>query len=184
MATDKQYRPLSTAETAADASLSTRQIRDLADGVENYVRHVANFKIISLWGPDVGDQTTPWMSHDSTTDERVVGVFAGVLVPDGYTQYTTVAGHKRTAGADDILWKLYSTGYLYDGGPNLDATRLSPDYDWITVTTDSDTHAIDTQQSLDVLHGFDGFNFFVLTATNGDGSTRGCLTTLDVFPVI
>lgn len=175
--TTRQYRPISSSETATDDGLTPRFCRDMADNVNNYARALGAHKVIAqLCVPE-------WKSHSATTEERVVWVSGPRLIPDGFTDLTVVAHHYRTEGADDVVWKLYCVGWPYAGPVALNTAYLLPGYSTCTWTSSGGDLSRYATDSFDVVRGpIERRSFFVLTATNGDGSTRAALTSLDAWP--
>lgn len=170
-----QYRPVSNAEVTANAALSVRLATSFCQGIDNYAYRVGNFKLLSVFAP-VG-----WSSV-ATTAERVILPFAGRYVPDAFRRCTSVFGVQRTAGADEIEWRLYASTNPYQGPQIMDTDYLATGYKSTNVASSTDAHQVLTTQNLEIVRNSEGLIFFTLTAQSADGTAVGKLTTLDVWP--
>ena len=175
----RQYRPISNSETGTNDGLSVRFASDMADNLNNYAMYLGSHKVI-------GQLCVPeWQSHDSTAAERVVWMSAPRRVPDGFTHLMMVAHHYRTEGTEDVTWTLYCSGLPYIGAVGFATSGLIGEYYSATITTSSGDlarTATGASDSLRVARGPGGWSYLTLTATNGDASTRGALTSLDAWP--
>lgn len=177
--TQRQYRPIADTMTCADDALSVRTLRDFADNLNNYFMFVGNHKTI-------GQICVPeWKSHSGTTDERVIVPFAWRHVPDGHRRFALVLHHYRTDGSGSVTWRMYCSGGLYSGDVTMDTSLLLPGYSVGTITTSES----DIRRSTDlfsIVRGLGPYGndvcWFVLTAQNSDGSTRGAITSIDLWP--
>lgn len=174
-----QYRSITNYETLADDPLSVRVLRDFASNINNYCRYVALFKVL-------GNPCIPaWESHDNTTDERVIAIYAPRHVPQGYNYWTVAYGHYRSAGSGSTTWRLYQSRSLYVADGIMDTDRLSSGYQSLSWTTNSAAHDIPAaDRTMEIKRGDKGLCYFVLTAENSDTGTRSKLTTLDAWPCI
>lgn len=174
-----QYRPVSEIETAADAGLSVRALRDIINSINNYGIYVANFKF--------GTQlcVPAWESWDSDTDERVIAVFAPRHIPDGFNRITWgINAYQVTDTAETTDWKLYQHNKLYIGDKEMDTTKLGFKYTASTITADG---ALNTNQpkivnDLDISERYKNYTWLVLTAQNSDVSVRTAIRTIDMWP--
>jgi len=177
---DRQYQPVSTRETNTDDALSVRAYSDMADAVNNAHFHACCHKVrSSICFPS-------WKSWDSYTVEHVVAVFGPVSIPDGFSDLLWTLGHRRTAGAGTVYWRLYSSASRYYGTiETMDSTYLSTDALLDFIVSTADDHEVEhSNPNLPAsLIAGGGDLHMVLTATNSDASTRGEITTLDVKPV-
>jgi hypothetical protein len=176
---ERQYRPVSTNETSTDDALSVRIYNDMADGINNAHYHACCHKLrSSVCFPH-------WSSWDNYTAQHVIAVFSPIYVPDGYSDFLFTIGHYRSAGSGSIIWRLKSSMKPYTGTiEEFDGSYLSTDAWSTTVTTTEDSHEIEhgfLNQPTTLAGGEDVF--FVLTAQNSNGTTRGAITTLDIKPV-
>ena len=151
----------------------------MADNVNNYCLYVANHKVI-------GQPCVPeWVSHDSTTDERVILPFAWRSVPTGFKDFLLVLRHYRREGADSTVWRLYCSRTPYLGDVAFDTAALSNDYTSCSITTSTGYLQRGTS-TLGIIRGVVGADrdicWLVLTAQNGDASTRAALTSIDLWP--
>lgn len=182
--TSRQYRPISSPETATDDALSVRFLRDMADNYNNFCMYVGNHKVIAQ--PCVPE----WQSHNATTDERVIVPFTWRNVPDGHTTFLWILKHYRFAGGNDITWRLYCSANFYTGPLNMDTNYLATGYSSASVTTSSNYHKRSTDASLTIVRGsiaaidgiFHDCCFFTLTAENADVSSRAAITAIDLWP--
>ena len=171
----RQYRPVSTSETATNDALSVRFVRDMADAVNNYARHVANFKPISqLFIPSLP-------STDSSTIDGVMMIWPPVRIPKQFTTYRAIIGHKSTAmpSGGTTAWILYCSQDLYRGPSTYDSSYLSVNSGSATVTTSSTTYAI-ANATGSIVRNTGGESFFFLAAQNSLADNRSALYTLDV----
>lgn len=178
--TDNQARLISTSETGADDGLSVRAINHLADSINNYNRWVGRFPLLAI--PCFPE----WVSHDSTTDERVIWASAYREIPDGFDRLVIGAGHYGKAGmpSGTTTWRLYCSSHDYLGDVIFDVTQISQDYDTISWVTDATAHAIETNSALTIVRGPKDRVHLVLTAENSDTSTNAALKSLSVWPDI
>jgi len=176
----RQYQPVSNLETGTNDALTARFPRDMADNINNYCRYVGAHKVIAqLCVPE-------WLSHDSTDAERVIWVSAPRRIPDGLTHLAVIARHYRTAGADDVVWKLYCSQFPYVGPATaMDTTKFIGTQGSISFTSESGDltrYATPVNGMLQIQRGWGNLTYFTLTAANGDSSTRGALVSLDAWP--
>jgi len=181
----RQYRPFTNYETYTNNGLQA-DLYDQAANLNNFMVYVARFPVINQFCiADSGTAASPgWMSHDSTTDERVIWPSARRLIPDGFTIWCVNACHIRTTGSGSTTWRLYCTGYPYRGDAILDTTHLSVDYDSISWTSGA-SYRIEVSRALSIIGSSrDGGRetYLVLTAQNSDAGTRSMIQTLGVWP--
>tara|TARA_Y100000310_G_scaffold132_1_gene181 strand:+ start:5329 stop:5742 length:414 start_codon:yes stop_codon:yes gene_type:complete len=127
-----------------------------------------------------------WTSVDSNTDEYIIGLFGPTEFPDGFNKILWTLGHRRTAGAGTIAWKLKTQTDPYLGPVEVfDSDFQSFDGFSNTITTTSDSHVI-SHSFLNLPSSPLGsdFTYLILSATNSNGTTRGEITTLDMKPVL
>lgn len=173
----RQYRPPSTMETGTNDPLTSRFPRDMADNINNYFRYAGAHKVLAqLCVPE-------WLSHDSTTNERVIWQSAARRVPDGPTTLSVIVRHYRRAGVDETVWKLYCQQFPYvNSADAFDTTKLLGSYSSTTWTSDTGDLARTVPTALTIHRGWGEMSYFTLTATNGDASTRSALVSLDAWP--
>jgi len=186
-----QYSPVSTRETSTDDALSVRAYRDMAAALNNAHYHACCHKVrASICFPG-------WDSLDNVTSAHVVAVFAGVDIPDGFTHVLYTLGARRMSGAGDTQWRLYLSAKRYqshlnllnvddgwDGNKGLYTAPLSVDYQWGSVTVNTNTNIIQhgtVAIPSSLLLG--GRLYMLLVAVNTDSSTYSRVTTLDVKPI-
>jgi hypothetical protein len=174
----RQYRPVSTDETSQDDPLSVRALHEIADGINNYAEHVAKFPLVSQ--PCIPH----WRSHDSTTDERVIAIFAGRVIPPSFNRLQFAVGHSLESGASGTCqWRMYISSYPYlCGDVVFDSTKLGAN-DSMLITTDSEAHGFSfTEGPADIVRDKDNMVYGLLTAKNSDAGTRAALTSIQVWP--
>jgi hypothetical protein len=183
---DRQYRPQTTAASSANDPLSVAAVRELGDAINNAKAYAMAHKTRScIFMP-------PLESADGgSTDERVVMVFAPVMVPDGYNFFRWYLGGQRISGAGSTRWTLYCADRLYRGPDILAPLGLGNHWssDYIDVSTDAHQH-YSSIRSLKPTPRYpqvdwkctNALCWFVLTATNSDGGTRTKILTLDIVP--
>ena len=177
---DRQYQPVSTRETNTDDALSVRAYSDMGDAVNNAHFHACCHKVrASICFPS-------WKSWDAYAVEHVIAVFAPVSIPDGFSDLLWTLGHRRTAGASTVTWRLYSSGSRYKWTiGSMNSAYLSSDAWTNSITSTADAHEVEHSElnlPASLIAG-GGDLHMVLTATNSDAGTRGEITTLDVKPV-
>ena len=173
----KGYRTITTAETAADASLSVRYVRDIEESINATIVAMSP-KLVSDASPSASA-----ISAEGVTTECVVRVYGPFVVAQCYDALSVTIGHVRRTGADSTVWRLYCGPQIYAGPAVLAASGLGASYDSATIaTTSSDTHAISvSKRVITIRRGIgDGLVWLTLTAQNGDADTRAAYTTVDV----
>jgi hypothetical protein len=174
-----QYNPVGTAEVAADAALSVRAVRDLADGINNAAYYVLNHKVISQYWPD------RISSGDSTADETVVVVFPPVYVPRLYNTCTWHCTGARTSGEDNITVKLICTDRLYKGaaatGGTISSALIGANAKTSTVTINSSSVLI-YRNTCSLIRSGGSMCWFILTMTNDTTYDAGYVNSIDITP--
>lgn len=179
---NQQYRPISSLEVSADDGYGVRTIIDHSRNVNNGVVYVFNHTILGM-------PCVPWWySHDNTIEERVIAILCGTMIAQPYNKLAWSVCHNKTAetGASDaVTWKLYSSKWQYYGDGTMDTTTLSPGYGSASVTSDTlSTDTVPAPSTLNVVRGADAWCWLTLTATNDNVSTRGCLKSISIWPVL
>jgi hypothetical protein len=170
-----KYKPVSTAETAANSALSVRLVRDLEAGINNAKAYVFSHKIRHC------ALIPSWSSIDSNTDENVMAVFAPPFIPMGYRYLRWYIGGKRIAGTGTTTWRLYTSSLAYCGGPLvMDISRLGS-YDVDSLVVNSDSHDIYTSGDLRINRAKSLVTWLTLTSQNEAGS-RATITSIDIVP--
>jgi len=171
-----QYQKPAATETDANAPLTVRLARDLADGINNAKFYANASKLFSyIFIPTlttfVGD-----------TNNNIIFAFAPRFCPQEFNKLQITIGHKRIAGTDDITLYIYSLTTLYTGPQIMDVVAYGGRaYNTTSIVTDSDTHAISTT-TLDIEKSTDNMIYLVLTAVAGDTSSQAEYTTFDATP--
>ncbi len=172
-----QYQPISNAETCTNAALSVRQVRDTVDSLNNAKRYALCDKVLSHIA-HTGCNGVP-----AVTDERVVMAFVPRVVPQGFTTFRYVAGHKLANGNGSTTWRLYCLPQSYRDVANIDTTTLPAGATNGSFTTDSSDHNIATG-TLTICRGSGDECWFLLTAQSNQANSYATLTTLDAWPVM
>lgn len=170
-----QYRPTPVIDTGDPISVG-----DLLTLARNANNTKAFGKVHKLRGQPF----FPWIySPDSNTNEYVVAPFAPLFVPEGFTSVRWTLCHKRTAGADAITWRLYSTDRMYVGPEDgIDTDLLGSDFASDSLVTDADTWFPEHGLCDLVRDEATGLTWLLLTAQNGDSGTQGAASALDATP--
>lgn len=180
---NKQYRPVSTRETSALDGLSVAYARTNCDNINNT-------KLITL-PPAVLDICIPRKaSNQGSTNEYLVTHYGRQWIPPGADTLQWYLGHQRTAGSGNTTWKLYATTGIYRGdrdGIDTDQIVSPGENNPLSITTSSGTYALTAASSVmqftgNVSRGM--WLYFLLTATNADGTTEARCTYCGVFPRI
>ena len=177
----EQYRPITCYETGADDTFNVGAMRDQANNTNNATVYSFAHNILAI------PCFPPWYSHDNTTDERVIAMFMGTRVPEPYNKLAWVVGHEKTtesAGDDTVTWKLYSSEWRYYGDGTMDTTTLSSNYGSSSIVSDAlAADAMPVPGTLDIVRS-GGMCHLVLTAQNENVSTRGCIKSISIWPVL
>ena len=107
----KQYRPVSTLETAQGDALSIRAIRDIADGINNYKACVGNHPIISEMFVAGSNRV---LNNAVASYPTAVAIWAPRYFPHGYTRFTVQVCGKTSASAGKARFALYLFNKRYD----------------------------------------------------------------------
>jgi len=173
-----QYMPVSTLETQTDDPLSVRIQRDL-------LRACNNAKVYACRQPSRKQVFFPAMeSEDNTTKEHVLAVMQVPIIPNGYPYLLVSVSTIRSSGSDSVTWQFYHQHGLYKGG------KSSHDRSWLTspnaggvIITNKDYWT--SKHTVPIIE--EGISndqsVLIITATNGDLTTRAKITTIDVIPV-
>jgi len=173
-----QYRTVTDTETDHLNALGPRQILHWEEGVNSTVV-ACSPKLVSFVSPSHTNET------DQATIERVSLVMGPFAVATCYDVLSVTIGHYRSSGtgAENVVWKLYSSPNLYDSATTLDADILGPVASSATIaTTNSDTFAIATSvRNIKIARdGHSGWTWLTLTSTGSVSGVAARLVTLDV----
>lgn len=173
----RQYRPVTTQETAAYASLSVGAMRETCAAVNNTKGYVTNHKthmlsFFPLFYPTIDG-----------TNNGVQMVFAPRYVPDGYDKAVWWLGHQAVGGGTyDYTWTLRCTSRLYNGPDIYDSGFMAGNASSSSIVSTSATHGI-SHALIDLVRDHRGLCWFVLTGVTASGTGDSKLTSLDIQPV-
>lgn len=171
-----QYKPVSTLETDTNDGLSVRLFPDMLADCNNAKVYAcrqtvrAQFIFPALF------------SLDNTLTEHVLAVMLVPGIPEGYIKLLWHQSHQRTAGASTTTWKLYHQPKIYRGVQNpIDTTWITGATAAASIVTDNNAWRLG-HATLTIDEGLVNLTYLILTATNGDGSTRAKITSLAITP--
>lgn len=181
----KQWRPLAIREADAEAALSVRAVRDLAEGMNNYQEYVCADKLFSeIWRDDTG-APGPQSPEGVTAETVALCPMPPVYISRAKDQVVWTIRHRRLTGTGSITWTLYAAKTLYKGPEAFDVTYLSkrtpPAVKSSTITTSSDTPRVESAYlSLAGIRGLTDLVYLLLTATAEGVGDRSRVTQLDI----
>ncbi len=187
----QQYRPVSDEETATNDGLSIRAVRDLEEGINNYMRYQGACKVIAQ------PPMPHWPSQDKATitENLVVPPFPPFHVSDAHNSLSVSLGCYQTVtagGGTSVVFRVYATGGdVYHGSSTvIDTNLLTSTYTSISLTCDTavgvanntilhDNLAIPKaiqQSQIDWV-------YIILTAQNGaGGGEEAAVSSFDITP--
>jgi len=112
---EKQYEPVSTAETGHKNCLSSRYMVDMAQNIGNAKMWVqAPILINELFPANV------CTSVDNDADEQIIRMFTFRYIPPEYRYAYVEYGGAHNTGTGSTLWRLYVTDIAYSGPRTID----------------------------------------------------------------
>jgi len=176
----EQYKPLSTDRTTANDALDVAAVRDLAEGLNNYIFNVVRFPFCFV-GID-----TAALYADLGAFERVYGSFGARDFGLQFNQLRFTACHAITTGGAAVTWTIYCGPQLYrgpegSGGIAFDTDFLGLPYE--SATFDSLTaEDLDHGSGLPIVRNSNGGTYLTITAEPADGATRAVIRSLTITP--
>jgi hypothetical protein len=180
----EQYRPITEAETDADAAFSVRQMVRGAANLNNWHDYVGNYPLVLESWIANGSSVTDVVSPNASTDDTMVLFLGKHYVPRSYYRVRFYLQARVYTGSDVTQWTIHAATSLYTGPDAPVDTGYLKDDTTTTVEVSGSTWEIwtDTVETPVRLRSGDGCLYFYASAANGDASTRSTVLSLTIQP--